>query len=65
MCDLCAIYMLNYKIRLDVRESEKTTRGFLVCLFVSLNGKRKRISLGMHFMPEDWNFEKQLPKKNP
>ena len=64
MCDLCAIYMLNYKIRLDVRESEKTTRGFLVCLFVSLNGKRKRISLGMHFMPEDWNFEKQLPKKN-
>ena len=56
--------MLNYKIRLDVRESEKTTRGFLVCLFVSLNGKRKRISLGMHFMPEDWNFEKQLPKKN-
>ena len=64
MCDLCAIFMLNYKIRLDVRESEKTKRGFLVCLFVSLNGKRKRISLGMHSKPEDWNFNKQLPKKN-
>ena len=56
--------MFKYKIRLDTRPSEETNNGFPVAAFLSLNGKRKRISLQLYFNLSDWDLKIQLPKNN-
>ena len=56
--------MLKYTIRLDTRESEKIKKGFPVVVFLSLNGKRKRVSIKLYFTEAQWNFKKHLPKNN-
>lgn len=56
--------MLSYRIRLDTRNSEKTKRGYPVVVFLSLQGKRKRVALKQYFSLNEWNHQKQLPKNN-
>lgn len=56
---------MNGKIRLDKRKQELRKEGFPVCVFLHHKGKQKKINLGIYFDVKDWNFENQLPIKNP
>lgn len=56
--------MLRYNLKLDVRESQKRKLGFPVAIFLSLNGKQKKVNLKLFFEKKDWDFKEKLPKNS-
>ena len=55
---------MRYKLRLDIRENQKRKQGFPVAVFLSHKGRTKKVNLGLFFELDEWDFKKQLPKKN-
>ena len=55
---------VTYTLRLDDRPSQYRKNGFPVVVFLHQNKKQKKVGLGLFFEKADWDFKKQLPKKN-
>ncbi|WP_422858805.1 hypothetical protein ACOKFD_15815 [Flagellimonas sp. S174] len=55
---------MRARIHLDERKSSETKNGFPIVLEVTGNYKQKRIRIGYHSRPSEWNMSRSAPKSN-